>query len=86
MYIFRRLPYTAIFGGASALSHDQMMKLNGFSNNFFGWGGEDDDMANRYSIWHYAKLVIQFKAYIFAFGVLFWIICHQEHSQEGNVE
>ena len=24
-----------------------MKAVNGFSNTFFGWGGEDDDMAKR---------------------------------------
>merc|ERR1712071_637378 len=42
-----RLPYTNIFGGAIALRKEQMININGFSNMFFGWGGEDDDMANR---------------------------------------
>ena len=42
-----RLPYRDIFGGVSALTKDQMIKVNGFSNEFWGWGGEDDDMSNR---------------------------------------
>jgi len=42
-----KLPYRAIFGGATALTPDQFRKLNGFSNMFWGWGGEDDDMAAR---------------------------------------
>lgn len=45
-----RLPYSTIFGGVSALTTDQFQKVNGFSNSFWGWGGEDDDMANRYVI------------------------------------
>ncbi|UYV79373.1 B4GALT3 [Cordylochernes scorpioides] len=42
-----KLPYKAIFGGVSALTCEQMNKLNGFSNEYWGWGGEDDDMSNR---------------------------------------
>ena len=42
-----RLPYDDIFGGVSALTVDQFKAVNGFSNLFWGWGGEDDDMANR---------------------------------------
>lgn len=26
---------------------EQFKKVNGFSNKFWGWGGEDDDMSNR---------------------------------------
>ena len=42
-----RLPYDDIFGGVSAMTVDQFKAVNGFSNLFWGWGGEDDDMANR---------------------------------------
>ncbi|KAL5017201.1 hypothetical protein ScPMuIL_006790 [Solemya velum] len=42
-----KLPYPEIFGGVSALTKDQFVKVNGFSNIFFGWGGEDDDMYKR---------------------------------------
>ncbi|XP_023181985.1 beta-1,4-galactosyltransferase 2-like isoform X2 [Xiphophorus maculatus] len=43
------LPYATIFGGVSALSEQQFLKVNGFSNTFWGWGGEDDDMSQRIS-------------------------------------
>ena len=42
-----RLPYDDIFGGVSAMTVEQFRKVNGFSNMFWGWGGEDDDMSNR---------------------------------------
>ncbi|XP_046353912.1 beta-1,4-N-acetylgalactosaminyltransferase bre-4-like [Haliotis rufescens] len=42
-----KLPYAAIFGGVSALTKEHMIKVNGFSNKYFGWGGEDDDMMKR---------------------------------------
>ncbi|XP_076014424.1 beta-1,4-galactosyltransferase 1-like [Genypterus blacodes] len=41
------LPYETYFGGVSSLSKDQYLKINGFSNTFWGWGGEDDDIHNR---------------------------------------
>ena len=31
----------------SALSPAHLQQLNGFSNQYWGWGGEDDDMAKR---------------------------------------
>ncbi|XP_062864322.1 beta-1,4-galactosyltransferase 1 [Trichomycterus rosablanca] len=44
-----RLPYKQYFGGVSAMSKKQYLKINGFPNNFWGWGGEDDDIYNRLS-------------------------------------
>ncbi|PKU29417.1 beta- -galactosyltransferase 3 [Limosa lapponica baueri] len=41
------LPYPQYFGGVSALTPDQYMKMNGFPNEYWGWGGEDDDIATR---------------------------------------
>lgn len=41
------LPYNQYFGGVSALSKEQFEKINGFPNNYWGWGGEDDDIYNR---------------------------------------
>ncbi|XP_033890011.3 beta-1,4-galactosyltransferase 1-like [Acipenser ruthenus] len=43
------LPYEQYFGGVSSLSKEQFQKINGFPNNYWGWGGEDDDIYNRLS-------------------------------------
>lgn len=42
-----KLPYPNIFGGVIQLSGEQMEFVNGFSNNYWGWGGEDGDMRKR---------------------------------------
>ena len=41
------LPYPNIFGGASAISVQHFNMVNGYSNQYWGWGGEDDDMFKR---------------------------------------
>ena len=46
--VIDRLPYAAIFGGVAALKKEHFQLVNGFSNQFFGWGGEDDDLYNRF--------------------------------------
>lgn len=33
--------------GISAMTREQYVKMNGFSNDFWGWGGEDDDVSTR---------------------------------------
>lgn len=45
--LFCRLPYAGYFGGVSGLSKKQFLKINGFPNEYWGWGGEDDDIYNR---------------------------------------
>ncbi|OCT71163.1 hypothetical protein XELAEV_18038069mg [Xenopus laevis] len=45
-----KLPYKSYFGGVSALSPEQYMKMNGFPNNYWGWGGEDDDIGIRVAL------------------------------------
>ena len=56
--LLTRLPYATIFGGVGAFTRDNFEELNGFSNLFFGWGGEDDDLYKRlvfiYNIWNYS--------------------------------
>ena len=42
-----KLPYKEIFGGVVSMKKTLFRNLNGFSNQFWGWGGEDDDMYLR---------------------------------------
>uniref|UniRef100_A0A8C4NGH0 Beta-1,4-galactosyltransferase n=1 Tax=Eptatretus burgeri TaxID=7764 RepID=A0A8C4NGH0_EPTBU len=42
-----KMPYKNYFGGVSGLTPEQYLKMNGFPNSYWGWGGEDDDIANR---------------------------------------
>lgn len=46
--IFRyNLPYRGLFGGVVSIRSEQFQHVNGFSNLFSGWGGEDDDFYQR---------------------------------------
>ncbi|XP_028839096.1 beta-1,4-galactosyltransferase 4 [Denticeps clupeoides] len=42
-----RLRYKGYFGGVTALTKEQFLQVNGFSNSYWGWGGEDDDLRIR---------------------------------------
>ena len=60
------LPYPELFGGAIALKKEHFIHMNGFSNMYIGWGGEDDDMYNRvihqkYKIYRYPPEVSRYK-------------------------
>ena len=35
------------FGGIVSFSETQFRSINGFPNNYWGWGGEDDEMKRR---------------------------------------
>ncbi|KAJ8719687.1 hypothetical protein PYW08_011862 [Mythimna loreyi] len=41
------LPYLNLFGGAIAIVSKQYKAINGMSNEFYGMGGEDDDLYSR---------------------------------------
>ncbi|CAH1639052.1 unnamed protein product [Spodoptera littoralis] len=41
------LLYPTIFGGVTALTPEQYTTVNGYSNFYWDWGGEDDDFYNR---------------------------------------
>ena len=42
-----KLPYLWYFGGVVAISWRHFVLVNGYSNNYWGWGGEDDDFLTR---------------------------------------
>uniref|UniRef100_A0A8C5N314 Beta-1,4-galactosyltransferase n=1 Tax=Leptobrachium leishanense TaxID=445787 RepID=A0A8C5N314_9ANUR len=44
------------FGGGTALSREQFAKVNGYSNSYWGWGAEDDDLRRRVVL-HQMKVI-----------------------------
>ncbi|CBY21737.1 unnamed protein product [Oikopleura dioica] len=41
------LPYNTLYGGITAYSIEAYENINGLSNEYWGWGGEDDDQMYR---------------------------------------
>uniref|UniRef100_A0A5K4FBZ5 Beta-1,4-galactosyltransferase n=1 Tax=Schistosoma mansoni TaxID=6183 RepID=A0A5K4FBZ5_SCHMA len=41
------LPYKSLIGGVLKISSAQFIQVNGYSNSYWGWGGEDDDLERR---------------------------------------
>jgi len=42
-----KMPYDEYFGGVTVFSADAFQRTNGYSNEYWGWGAEDDDMLKR---------------------------------------
>ncbi|XP_014250266.1 beta-1,4-galactosyltransferase 4-like isoform X2 [Cimex lectularius] len=42
-----KLPYRILVGGVFAIRTEHFLRVNGYSNLYWGWGGEDDDMGYR---------------------------------------
>ncbi|XP_054708063.1 beta-1,4-N-acetylgalactosaminyltransferase bre-4-like isoform X1 [Uloborus diversus] len=49
------LPYSLLVGGVFSIKLEHFLAVNGYSNLYWGWGGEDDDMGYRIK---YRKLEI----------------------------
>ncbi|XP_055599695.1 beta-1,4-galactosyltransferase 4-like [Uranotaenia lowii] len=64
-----RLPYDTIFGGVSAMTTKQFRAINGFSNSFWGWGAEDDDLYNR--LQHAGFRIIRYSPNIARYTMLY---------------
>lgn len=41
------LPYEGYFGGVTLFNKHDFARINGYSNNYWGWGAEDDDLFTR---------------------------------------
>lgn len=42
-----KMPYPAYFGGVTVFSAKTFYMVNGYSNEYWGWGAEDDDILKR---------------------------------------
>lgn len=42
-----QLPYAGYFGGVTLFDKHSFIKANGYSNDYWGWGAEDDDVLYR---------------------------------------
>jgi len=42
-----QLPYPGYFGGVTLFNKKDFLDVNGYSNDYWGWGAEDDDMMLR---------------------------------------
>ncbi|XP_071536173.1 beta-1,4-galactosyltransferase 4-like [Panulirus ornatus] len=60
------LRYNTYFGGACLMTEAHIKRVNGWSNIYWGWGGEDDDMWRRIAftdmaVWRYPARYARYK-------------------------
>ncbi|KAL3885097.1 hypothetical protein ACJMK2_025195 [Sinanodonta woodiana] len=83
------LPYRDLYGGVVGFTPDQFTKVNGFSNLYFGWGEEDNDLTISFSLIRNAKArikvegvgTIRFRRYAVEYRELYtWILIGVEQA------
>ncbi|XP_075541728.1 beta-1,4-N-acetylgalactosaminyltransferase bre-4-like isoform X2 [Dermacentor variabilis] len=74
--------YPPIFGGVTALTKEQFLRVNGYSNMYWGWGAEDDDMSNRlqYQRWSIYRRPADVARYVSLFHV------HTKRSNDRSLD
>lgn len=66
--------YSRYFGGVSLFTKSQFIKANGYSNEYWGWGGEDDDLLIR--VERSGQRVTHRPAKL--------VVCEQYHNRDYN--
>ncbi len=61
MFCIYRLAYQELVGGVLNMRTEHFQRVNGYSNLYWGWGAEDDDMAYRWVNINISQLLIQSK-------------------------
>ncbi|KAK3609938.1 hypothetical protein CHS0354_011768 [Potamilus streckersoni] len=88
------LPFPELYGGVIGFTPGQFTKVNGFSNLYFGWGEEDNDLHIRYSLIRNAKAratvegvgTIRFRRYAVEYRELYtWILIGVEQADITQV-
>ena len=74
-----KLRYEGMFGGVSQVTGKKFEFVNGYSNRFWGWGGEDDDMKRRLVDYGKYKLVRPDKQL-----ARFKMVPHSRKNETGN--
>lgn len=59
-----RLPDKRLLGGVTAWKTKEFEQVNGWSNLFVNWGGEDDDMSYRF-VFFFFSFYISFCVIVF---------------------
>jgi hypothetical protein len=69
-----KMPYETYFGGVTMFDKASYLRINGFANEYWGWGGEDDDVRARCDILQIPCTSRQCK---------FYSLVHDRHVNSG---